>query len=80
MVCTRHGSRPGPHDEAAEATFAPAILCDRAFECRAVEIRPIGRHEYELAISRLPEQEIGEPLFAAGTDDEIGSGKSGASR
>ena len=31
----------------------------RSFERRAVEVRPISRHEHELAISRLPQQEIG---------------------
>ena len=38
-------SRPGARDQAAETALASAIFDDRVFERRAVEIRPIGRHE-----------------------------------
>ena len=71
----RHGSRSGPRDQAAEPALAPAIFGDRALERRAVEIRPIDRHEHEFAVGRLPQQEIGQPLLAAGADDEIGIGQ-----
>ena len=40
----------------------------------AVEVRPIGRHEHQLPIGRLPQQEIGQPLLAAGADDQVGVG------
>ena len=47
------------------------IFGDGAFQRGAVEIRPERRNENELAIGRLPEQEIRQPLLAAGADDEI---------
>ena len=68
-------SRSGPRDQAAEPALAAAIFGDRAFERGAVEIRPIGRHEHELAVGRLPQQEIRQPLLAAGADDQVGIGQ-----
>ena len=61
----------------AKAAFAAAILGDCAFERRAVEIGPIDRHENELAVGGLPKQEIGEPLLAAGANDQVGIGNVG---
>ena len=68
-------SGAGPRGKTAEPAFAAAIFGDRAFERGAVEVRPVGRHENELAIGRLPQQEIRQPLLAAGADDEIGIGQ-----
>ena len=34
-------------------------------------IRPEGIAEVDLRVSRLPQQEIGQSLFASGSDDEI---------
>ena len=45
------------------------------FERGAVEIRPVGRHEHKLAVGRLPQQEIRQPLLAAGADDQVGIGQ-----
>ena len=50
------------------------------FERGAIEVRPIDRHEDQFAIGRLPEQEIGQALLAAGADDEIGIGQIRARR
>ena len=74
------GSGSGLGDEPAEPALALPIFADRGFERGAVEIGPIGRHEYQFTIGRLPEQEIRQPLLAAGADNQIGIGKSGASR
>ena len=41
-----------------EPALAPVIFGNRVFQRRAVEIRPIGRHEHQLAVGSLPEQEI----------------------
>ena len=53
------------------------ILGDGLFQCGAVEIRPVGWNEHQFTIGRLPEQEIRQPLFAAGANDEIGIGDVG---
>jgi len=60
--------------QSAEAALAAAVFGYRAFKRGAVEIWPVDRHEDELAIGSLPEQEVGEPLLAAGTDDHVGIG------
>ena len=70
-------SRSGLRDQAAEAALAPAIFGDRAFERGAVEIRPIDRNENQFAIGGLPQQKIGQPLLAAGADDDVGIGQVG---
>src|ERR1022692_5193216 len=68
------GSGSGLRDQAAEPALALLVFADRRLERGAVEIGPIGRHEHQFAVSRLPEQEIRQPLLAAGADDEIGIG------
>ena len=72
-----HGSGSGLRDQAAEPAFAPAIFGDRAFERGAVEVGPVGRNEHQFAVGRLPEQEVRQPLLAAGADDQIGVGQVG---
>src|SRR4051812_17398392 len=62
-------------DQAAETSLTPVIFGNRAFERGAVEVRPIGRYEHQLAVGDLPQQEIGQPLLAAGADDQIGIGQ-----
>src|SRR3712207_2811416 len=57
--------------ETAEPAFAGDILVDRGLESRMIEIRPEVRQEDEFRIGALPGQEIGEALFARGTDDEV---------
>src|ERR1035441_5650958 len=68
------GSGSGLRDQAAEPALALLVFADRRLERGAVEIGPIGRHEHQFAIGRLPEQKIRQPLLAAGADDEIGIG------
>ena len=74
-ACPSIRIRPPPARRSA--VRAVAIFGDRLFERGAVEIRPEGRHEDEFAVSRLPQQEIRQPLLAAGADDQIGIGKIG---
>src|ERR1700738_5131117 len=71
----RGGGCGGLDGKSAEPAFAAAVLLDRAFQRRAIEVRPVHRREHELRIGRLPEQEVGEPLLARGADDEVGIGK-----
>src|SRR5262245_40182143 len=67
-------SGSGLCDETAKPPLALLIFANGGFERRPIEIGPIRGHKYQLAVCRLPEQEIGEPLFATRTDDEIGVG------
>ncbi len=53
----------------AHAVHIRKSLVPRSF---AIEVGPEGRYENEFAIGRLPKQEIRQPLFATGADDEIG--------
>src|SRR6185437_7952285 len=69
---SRTGSGSGLGDEPAETAFALLVFADRRLERTAIEVRPVGRHEHELAVGRLPEQEIGQALLTARADDEIG--------
>src|ERR1700761_9635153 len=64
-------SRSGFRSQAAEPALAPGIFGDRALERGLVEIGPMNGNENELAIGRLPHQEIRQPLLAAGADDQI---------
>src|SRR5215471_1953053 len=59
-------------DQAAEPALAAAVFGERLLEHGAVEVGPMRGDEDELAIGSLPQQEVGEPLLAAGADDEIG--------
>src|SRR3954462_8257999 len=59
---------------AAVAPLAVAERLDRDVERRSVEIRPQQVGEIELGISELPEQEIGDALFSAGADEQVGLG------
>src|SRR5665213_2895629 len=67
-------SGSGLCDKSAEPAFTLTVFEDRRFERGPVEVRPIGWHEYQFAIGRLPEQEIRQPLLAAGADNQIGIG------
>ena len=46
-------------------------LADGDGEVIAIEVRPHPIGEIELGIGALPQQEIGEPLLAAGADQQI---------
>src|SRR4051794_30965827 len=59
----------------SEAAFAAAVGLDRGIEGRRVEIGPQRVGEVELAVGELPEQEVADPLLAAGADEQIGLGR-----
>src|SRR3954466_69373 len=64
--------RSGLGDEPAKAPLAPAVFFDRGLKGRTIKVVPIDRREHKLRIGCLPEQEVREPLFSRGADDEIG--------
>ena len=43
----------------------------RPQEVDVPEVRPVGLAEVELRVRALPEQEAGQPLLAAGADDQV---------
>ena len=73
----RPRSRSGFRGQTAKTALPPGIFGDRALKRRLVEIRPMDRHEHQFAVGRLPHQEIRQPLFAAGANDQIGIGNVG---
>src|SRR5258708_4151932 len=73
-TASRRSRRDGPV-QAAESALTAAVFGDCAFERGAVEIRPIGRNEHELAVGGLPQQKIRQALFAAGTNHEVRIGE-----
>src|SRR3954453_22735586 len=54
---------------ASKAAFAAAVGLDRGIEGRRVEIRPQRLGEVQLAVGKLPEEKIADPLLAAGADE-----------
>jgi hypothetical protein len=64
-------ARLGKAREAAEAPVAVRELAQRGVEGGFVEVRPIRVDEHELGVRAFPEQEVAEPPFAAGPDQEI---------
>src|SRR5262245_23985664 len=62
-------------DETAEPALAAVIFGQRLLQHGAVEVGPMDGDEDQLAVGRLPQQEIGQALLAAGADNEIGIGQ-----
>src|SRR5690242_20075695 len=56
----------------AEATAPAGELGERLLEGLAREFGPQLLAEDELGVGRLPQQVVGQPLLAAGTDDHVG--------
>src|SRR5260221_456893 len=56
---------------AAEAALAAAVRIDRLIQRRGVEVRPKLVGEIELGVRELPQQEVADPLLAAGADEQI---------
>src|SRR6185312_3876484 len=55
-----------------EAPDARFVGGERLFEVLAREVRPQDLGEVQLAVGRLPHQEVRDPLLAAGTDHQVG--------
>ena len=58
--------------DASIATIALGKGLQRAPILFLVEVRPVGRRAVQLRVGPLPDQEIADPQFAGGADDEIG--------
>ena len=63
--------------QAAEPAFAPMERAQRFRQILAGEIRPHPVGEVQLGIGAFPEQEVRQPLFTAGADDEIDVAQAG---
>ena len=57
------------------AALALLVLGDALEQMMTTEIRPERGRDVNLGVCQLPQQEVAEPHFAAGADDEIGIGK-----
>ena len=71
----RSRSRPGP--SAPESARPPGELEEGGVEGVGPEVRPEDLGRVELGVGRLPDQEVREPLLAAGPDHEVGIGQAG---
>src|SRR5262249_41554346 len=56
----------------AETTLTHGVATQGSQKVHFAEIGPVHVSEVELGVRALPEQEPGEPLLAAGPDDQIG--------
>ncbi len=56
----------------AEPARAPGELEQRLVEGGRAEVRPQAVGEHELRVGGLPDEEVADPLLAAGADDEVG--------
>src|SRR5262249_17537062 len=61
----------GSFRNAAESALSRVIFRYGFLEVRAGEIGPHLPGEEQLGVSALPKQEVAEPLFAAGSDQQI---------
>src|ERR1035441_5540800 len=55
-----------------KASFAVIELQERLLKGLAVELRPQLVAEHELGVRRLPQQEVGQSVLAAGADYHLG--------
>src|SRR6185312_7665266 len=62
---------------AAEPSLPRAVAAQGAQEVDLPELRPVRVAEVELGVGRLPEQEVRQPLFPRGADDQVGLGLTG---
>src|SRR5687767_9605974 len=68
----RNRRAASPPSASSEAAGAGLVLAERGLECRPVEVRPERVAEHELGVRALPQQEVRDPLLAAGPDQEVG--------
>ena len=68
------GAEPALRGLGAEPALAVRVRAQRPQEVDAAEVRPVGVAEVELRVRRLPQQEAGQPLLPARTDDQVGIG------
>src|SRR5689334_24756723 len=58
----------------AVSPLARRERCQRRFQLRNVEIRPQRVAEEDLGVGEVPQQEVADPMVAAGADEEVGIG------
>src|SRR5262249_31956496 len=68
---SRHRRGLEPSDPLPEATSPCLELGQGPLESLAVEIRPELIAKNQLRVGALPEQVVGDPLLAAGPDEEV---------
>ena len=75
----RRGTRgyPGEHwlqvsGHAAEAALPLAEVLNGHLKRILVKVRPVDRAEMVLAIDGLPDEEVAQPLFTCGTNNQVG--------
>src|SRR3954468_14268444 len=71
------GIRPALGDHAAVAPLPLLEVEDRFEEVPLAEVRPEGGSDPDLAVSDLPEEEVGHAHLAARPDQQIGIGNAG---
>src|SRR5688500_3990416 len=75
--CSASRTQPFAPSPCPEPPPSAGVLLERVPEPVLAEVRPQRVREDELRVRGLPEQEIREPVFTRGADDEIGIGKVG---
>ena len=58
-------------DKSAEAALAGAEIRNCGAQMLGAEVRPHGVGEEQFGVGALPQQEVREPLFAAGADQQV---------
>src|SRR5690625_2769586 len=57
--------------QAAEAPFAGGKVLERRAKMAGIEVRPQHIGKVQLGVGQLPQKKIGQPLFAAGANEQI---------
>src|SRR5512140_283425 len=68
---------PGRSLHPAEAAVPALVVPDRLEEVLLPEVGPVELCQPDLAVGKLPEQEVGEAHLPAGADQQIRIGKAG---
>ena len=50
------------------------IFVDGSYKILLLEVGPVFVEKYELAIGRLPQEEVADPPLSAGPNDQVGIG------
>src|SRR5699024_12103019 len=59
------------NSNAAEPAGPPVVLLDGGVQVGRGKIGPEDVHLHQLGVGRLPEHEVGQPLFPAGAQDQV---------
>jgi hypothetical protein len=61
----------------AKPSLPFTVIGNGALQVLFCKVRPEGAGDVQLGIRGLPEKKIADPVFAAGSDEQIGIGQSG---